>query len=253
MTALWTTLAALGTIASFALHEYGHGYVLRRLGIPIESAGVGLPIGPMIELPPSAHRPYRLTASLLLIGAYVQPAEGYREKIAALSYRDTAWYSGIGVVVNFALAFALGSVHAALDGRSGTAALYLLAAFVIVLLPRLICAYVLPLLWPALVAIYAIDIATSSATTAHGMLGLAHFLVSYSGSEALLTVALVNLMLGMFNTLPLYPLDGGRIADAAIRAMFNAKAARVFRGATAILIAGVVLYALATDVLSLVF
>lgn len=231
-TVLWVAFGAALFLASIVAHEAAHAVVLWRLGFPIASAGLGLPFPPVLRLQPTARRPFALTLSPWLVGAYVMPHREDEDAIEAMPYRQVAWYSGVGVMVNLTLAGGFLTVLSIVYGSSwaatGVGAGVTVGLWVA---RRPLCRYVLPVLGVPMLGVVAYGMVDAlAAGQATGIVGLGRVLGEVTSlHQALLIAALLNIGVAVFNLIPLYPLDGGRIADAAIRHLAGDRPARWFR------------------------
>lgn len=243
---IWTSVAAIATLAVLATHEAGHALALRRYGVPIVEAGLGLPFGPRITLKPTRRRPFRLSISLLLVGAYVTPDSDHMERLEALPYTDQAWYAGAGIAVNAVTGAALFAILRAVEHQWIPAAIFGGIAAVIVAAPRVFCAYIVPALALPVTALLAKTLTTSIGQPS-GPVGVARLLHVSSPSNALWAAALVAVNLALFNIFPIYPLDGGRIASALVQRWAGRNASKVFQGGSALLMLGLLAYIVGDD------
>lgn len=250
MTWFWITLTALLFVFALGVHEAAHALVLRRLGVRIASAGLGMPLPPMLRITGRGERP-TLTLSPWLVGAYVSPDARDAELIEAFDYRDTVWYAGAGIVSNLLMGeFLIGVVFATGGSLLGS----LIAAGLLVLTwfgRRLLVSYVFPVLGVPLLGFLAYSLAVGFAH--HDALGPAG-VVELVGSAvsfrtAVLLGALINISLAIFNLTPIYPLDGGRIADAVLRRLWGARPAQLFRRVTGAVLACLFVFILGSDLI----
>lgn len=206
---------AFSLLLAVTVHEAAHALVLRRLGIPISHAGLGLPFWPILTIRvPSV--PFRLTLSPWLVGAYVRPDEAYEDQIDALPYRAHSWFLNAGIVANAVLGFALVAAAAALQLNLVKAVICLIAAAVFWLFRRAIAAYVLPALSvPALaVIVYGLSLEWAAGRPGVGLAGLAAPEVAPNGlAEAVGFAGAISLSLALVNMLPLFGLDNGKVVD----------------------------------------
>lgn len=247
---LWTTLAAMTLLASIALHEAGHAYALHTLGIRLDSAGIGLPVGPMIEFKPTRRRPFTFTISLLLLGAYISHSHGDNERVEGLGWRDTAWVAGAGPAVSFALFGAFLAAYAAARGSLVGFAIGAGVFAAIVLFRRPFCIYVLPLLSIAAVALIVHQLVTIPITVGQGPIEVFRLLASATWVDYLFIISAINLGLGVFNALPVFPLDGHHVVANILQRRSGAQAAKIFRRASGATWAALMVYLLTTDVVS---
>jgi Zn-dependent protease len=228
-TILYTTATAIGLLISVILHEAGHMRAMRKLGIDVEEAGVGLAIRPRILLKPSGRRTFALSFSPWLFGAYVRASEKDLERIETLSHRDNAWYAGMGIIVNFVIGSVLLGIYQLTLGRLVLGTILVAAAVVIWAAQRPFAAYVLPVLsWLAVVGIVRGVIVGFGEPV--GMLGTAQLLVSHDALRVVGMLGLLNLALGLLNALPFPPLDGGYIWMHIIERRFGKRAGAVTMG-----------------------
>lgn len=231
-TVLWTTTAVLLLLINIALHEAGHALVLVKLGGRIREAGLGLPFPPRLVLPPRGRRQFRLSLSPWVIAAYVEPDPDSETMVQQLSYRDQAWFAGVGVIVNAVIATAVAALVFALQGRWVAMSVTLAIGAAIWVVRKLIC-MAIPLLGVGAVVLVALSVLHAARTEqASGPLGVASALTVGSASEMLTITFLLSASLAILNCLPLYPFDGGRVVDAALRIWAPPAAASWFRGVT---------------------
>lgn len=246
-TVLWTSVAVLVLLIIVCAHEAAHALVLKRLGFPIAEAGLGLPIKPRYVRQPSRRIPFRLSLSPWLLGAYVEPDPKRQEEIEALPYVDSAWYSGAGVIANFLLGGVMWTLLDVIDGLWVTAGIVAAGTVVLWFGRRQIAAYVLPVIGiPTLLGVvYAI---VTSVGQPQGPVGLGIFMESSTWYNTLVIGFLLTMSLGILNLIPIYPLDGGRIADAAFGHLLGTKAAQRFRTVTGVLMMCLVVYSIGSDI-----
>lgn len=258
-TVLNTTLAIALFLACVVIHEWAHAYALRQLGGQIKAFGVGLPLAPRIKLKPTARRPYSISISPWLVGAYVQARDEDEERIKNLSYWDQAWFSGAGVVANLVIGALLTAVVLTVEGKPFLALYWVAGAVAVWLLRRAFTALVMPIIALGILALVAyITIKTTAQIVSDtgtpqmsGLLGVGELLTVSSPLDALKVATLMSLSLGLFNMLPLVPVDGGRIVGDLVRRWWGEKASTAYTAASVVLVLGLVVYVQILDVVIL--
>lgn len=206
------------------VHEAGHALALRGLGFTIEEAGLGFPIGPRKVFPPTKRRPFALSLSMFLFAAYVKPRTEDAERIDNLPWRQHAWFMGAGVTANVILGLAaLAAYHLVLTEWS-TAAAFAVGALAAWFGRRLIGVYGFIAAGPLSLAaflyisfnIYAglwdgMSTGTASVSFDH-VVGSQPVLVAFLG-----VLGKASLLLGMLNAAPIFPMDGSKVIDRALR------------------------------------
>lgn len=251
MTALYTTLAVCLLLVSIGLHEAGHAIAMREYGIRVARAGLGFPIRPMIKLRPTVRRPFTLTLSPWLLGAYVEPHDEDTDRLDQLPYRKAAWIFGAGITINWVLGAGLLAASAMLHGRYILASASVAVALLIWLCRRQFAAYVLPGLSFAALAIALYGLATTPSTTPQGVVGWAEMLTVHSMSGLIGVIGVANIGLAVLNSLPFFPFDGGQIWVKILTNAAGRRAATVFQAVGAAVTFMFLGYALLTDVLFL--
>lgn len=223
MTIFSSVLAILGFIGVIAAHEIGHAVVLRKLGYPIKEIGLGLPFGPRIVLKPTPKREYALSLSPFLVMAYVRPEEEDHDKIESGPYKDYAWFSGVGIIVNVAIGAELLAIYRFIQGDHKKAAILLAVALITVIARKFIVRYVVPAIAvPIAVLIFwsisksVIDWLNRVPSQHSDKAFVVQFLIVDTPLKALAAVGAISLVLGIANALPMRPLDGGRICQAVV-------------------------------------
>lgn len=250
MTVLNTIILAVMWLAILILHELGHWAAFRRLGIKVVEFGIGLPLPPAVLLVSWKRLPFKLAFSPWLLGAYVQPDPAQEDEVYALPYKDSAWTSGAGVVVNFVIAGVLAALMAGVNGHFWIAAIIALATVALWIGQRLFCAYVIPVL-----SVFAAGFVTYSLVAsmgkAQGVVGLGEWVVTKSFSDVILKAIAFSLGLGILNIIPLFPMDGGRIAEKVISRIAVPSVVKVFRASGSVIVLALLVYSMASDGFSL--
>lgn len=247
-----TTFAviAVSVLIALAAHEAAHAVVMHRLGVRINQAGLGLPLSPVLTIPPRGRRTFALTLSPWLVAAYVHPHPDDHKKLEQLPYRDQAWAYNAGIVVNLTLGLAVGGVmRLVLDGTvRGLVMLGLAAA--VWFGQRLVCAYVLPALAvPVLVWVgYLLAQTWSQGETGAGFSSMGG-LLEPGVAGAVGMFAALNLSIGVMNMLPLMPLDNSKVLEMVLRQWMRmrGRALTAYRTSGAIAMLGLLLLSFGTD------
>jgi membrane-associated protease RseP (regulator of RpoE activity) len=246
MVALWTALFVILAVCVLVAHLVGHVMALRRYGIAVE-VGLGFPIGPRRVFRPR-WAPFALGISLALFGVYVRPERP--EEVEKLRYLDYAWYAGAGATVNvvIGLLWVIAAWFSTGDWLAADIAVVVTAA--IFIWPRQFCAYVVPVLGVVITA--GLLIYTMAAIgQVQGPVAV-RFPVSRSPMDALMRATEMSIALGLFNMLPFYPLDGGKLVGRLLQAVGRPRVTRSFLGAQAGFAVSIV-YATLQAVYSLIF
>jgi membrane-associated protease RseP (regulator of RpoE activity) len=253
------------------LHEGAHGFAMKHRGVRLAEAAIG--IGPAIYSWHSRRLDCPAHLRLLPVMGYVEPAEHEAEKLEKRSYRDQTACYGAGIIVNLILAFAAYAAMGLWAALSGNVSLGLWRiaiggglALVFWFGRGWIMAYVLPVIGVLTLALIVfsfiviggqaiggpISTATTSPVTGqHAIAAVADISIGY---QFLAALVIVGLGLATFNALPLFILDGGRIADAILRRFCsNQKTVKYWRITTGCLAVGLFIFAIGGDILRLIF
>lgn len=247
-------LLVIALAAAVVVHEGAHALALRRLGFPIDEAGIGLPIPPQgrFHVP---RIPFTVTVSPWLLGAYVKAHPDDQEEIDALPYRDKAWFMNAGIIANLLAGGAIAAVTAALHGRALVAVLLAAAVAGTWIGRRLLAAYVVPALaLPLLIWLVGQVAGTSisAGNTGFGYASLANTAPQHTGPvEALAFIGAVNLALAALNALPLFGLDNGKVVGEVLRRWAGARSVRIYEAAGLSLVLLSLVAAIASDVWAL--
>jgi membrane-associated protease RseP (regulator of RpoE activity) len=236
-TALWTTFTVVLSLAAIAAHEYGHTLALRRYGIPVAEAGIGLGFPPCLKLPPRGRRTFTLSLSPWLVGAYVSPDPRRQAELDALSYRDTAWYAGAGVVANLIAAGVCTGAAFLLWGRWVPALCALLVAAAVAVYRRWVAAFVVPAIGVAVLPWLLYLQVTAMLDRQTGPRAYGEVFVVSDAGTALVVAGAVSLLLGVCNAAPIFPLDGGKIVVKLIRDRFGRRAGTAVEAVGAVVLA----------------
>lgn len=236
-------------VLSLVLHEAGHAVAMVRRGVTIKEAGLGLPLPDRLSLlwqPKFLPFPIRITPIPLL--AYVEPTEEGNQQIKQMSYKDQASCYAAGVTVNLLFAFGLLAGVVLYKGNFGLLTYYLAMIVVVVLLRRII-AMAMPLI-SLIVTVLVVDALIASHENVMGPVGIVQVVSDTNGwTEVFVRAAVVSAGFGMFNALPLLPLDGGRVTYSLLQMLKLRTVSRVFMPVTACIFAVFVVFILVNDFL----
>lgn len=233
------------------LHEAAHAYAMRRDGIRITTAGLGLPIWPTLRV---RQRNITWTLSPWLLGAYVTPdPASFQRMETTADYRRTALHYNAGVLVNLVMGLAAMGVALWFGDQSIVGLVLLALAGLGAAYPGITTAYVLPALaWPALAFLgYALTRAVA-ANEPVGYAGMGD-LAAVPGMISLTTFGLVALGLATLNAIPVYPLDNGRVWNRIVRRAWGERWASRFRRVGTVAVLTLVGYTLISDTLHVIF
>ncbi|MFW0862324.1 MAG: site-2 protease family protein [Candidatus Komeilibacteria bacterium] len=275
MTSLLTfaiLLFAFGISAT--VHEFAHAYEMRKRGVKINSIGIGVPVKWLTIKTYSKYFDCPVTFSPLVVMAYVKPEKSniWEE----ISLKDNVVISGSGPWANYCLGLVLGMILSILYGFFIPHLWMLLFALGMVLLAKRFFSYVImPVL--AILGLLAVIAMTGDAISAdlaansigNGLKGavdggsatgdvfggpIAIFNMTngtVNGFVDFLSLTMtLTLAIGLLNTLPLFPLDGGRIVGAYIKNI-SPTINKAFENIGVILVVLLVVLSLGNDIISL--
>lgn len=233
---MFIALTAFLVIFSLFLHELGHALYMKKYGVPIETFSIGLPFpialrfrskkflnGALIQFTP------------LLLGAYVK-STSYKgeDPTALLSYKEQADIYGAGPLANFIFGLSILLALGTWTNWENTSA-YLLNYRTLLMLAFLITFSIAPkwfsryLMLPLGVSMMVLTvwlIFQDPGKSVSGPVGIAKIMGEASGVyTSLLISSFLSVSIGLFNTFPLLPLDGGRTMNALIGRYPNLQAA----------------------------
>jgi membrane-associated protease RseP (regulator of RpoE activity) len=234
---------------SVILHELAHGLAMRSNGIKVDAFGVGLPFPPFLRITLKGVSIYTLEITPWLVGAYVRANKEDIEKEEELSYLESSWINGSGIIVNALLGIALvGIVNTFWGDRVFTT--WVIPALVAVWLSRkYLCAYLVPIISMPALLFLGWGIIRSFGEPV-GAVSMAQMITSpKSLPDALELAAVINIGLAILNTIPLSMADGGHIIARLIKGRVPEKFFRLYKRSGILLIFGLTVYALLSDVL----
>jgi membrane-associated protease RseP (regulator of RpoE activity) len=256
-------------LIAMIVHEAGHAFAMRRKGMTIKEVGLGFPteislsgrvFTPAIKVRLSKFFP-NTTFALhpALFGAYVEPyydpASSWEELAAKFSYKDQALIHGAGVLGNIMLSLVLFvlAILPSVTLNSFVSPIFyaivvgtLLTIVFLWKLARIFCAYVIPFLGIGATAIFGTTLiiafkALFTADVSSENEGIQSIITNLA--TFLFVGSFTSLFLGLFNAIPIFPLDGGRIADA-ILFKFSEKYSKLFQKAGKFIFTAVTLVSL---------
>ncbi len=223
-------LGIISFMLCISLHELGHAFAMRREGVEMEEIcllGLGGPRLFTFYLP-SIFGNTPVTIRLLILGAFVRPTAKGDETMDNLSFHKYSDVLGAGVIANILYAAVLISIDSFFFGSLTLTGIFVISLmFMIGLFPRYSCHLVVPLgivtCMLLVKGLYDSPVETvksggSIVTIVQDIKGHAtsmHDMLKYAG--------ILSIGLGLFNALPLFPLDGGKIAYNFIEKNYNGR------------------------------
>lgn len=215
MTILWLIIALLVAVS---VHESAHALALRKLGIPIDKAGLGLPFPPVLTIR-TRRLPFAFTLTPWLLGAYVSVDRDQQKRIDALPYRDWAWFNNAGIVANLITAGVVLAGVSALSGRFAVASVAAAVAVVLWFARKAVAAYVLPALAVPILALVVWSLIGSwkAGDPGVGLVSMAHGMPAHGDLlDMVAMVGIINLSVAALNTAPLFGLDNGKVVGRVL-------------------------------------
>jgi len=258
---MFTAVTIIGILFAIVIHEFAHGYVMYRYGVEIAEAGIGVGKG----IIPHFYVRWRnipIKISVLLIGGYVMPSEQGNQQIKALDYRKQSDIYGAGVYSNVIFCLLMGNLAFLIRPNVIFLGSYLMYFdFIIIpllLFRRTFCRYFVPVVGSVLLGYILYLMFVNGPTSAVGgpativkmsvVEAVADWRISLS--DAFSRIATISLAIGLFNMIPLIPLDGGRIVLSWINAMKKERMANAFSAVGVFMFFALILLAITSDVLS---
>lgn len=232
--------------ATVIVHELAHALALRKLGVRINEAGLGLPFPPVLRIP--TRWGITFTLSPWLVGAYVSCSDEDSERLDAMPYRDQAWYLNAGIVANLLLAFGAFAANRAMLGEWWRCAGDLLAVAVTWAARRWIAAWVLPVLSVGALGTlgYGLILSWRAGDTGMGFAGLGE-IAPHGAADTVATLGLLSLAVAIMNMLPLFGLDNGKVVALALRRWLPARGLSIYKGVGVAVVAVLILGSIVSD------
>jgi len=246
---MYIGLFILLLVMSLAVHELGHGLAMLKYGVPIQSAGIGFRIPGLSWLCLRWRwREIDICIAPIMLGAYVEATTKGEAMLENLELRQRLTVYGAGIIGNIFFAGALLVLLA-----FGTVVLNhnIMGPLICVGTSLIICAlvwfgrnifnkYVIPIMGMLLFAVVisgffqepevitrevvneygeTVLITERAAPNISGSIGIVSMAAHDVDSPALLLLfaAFISISIGLFNMLPVFPLDGGRTALALLQ------------------------------------
>jgi membrane-associated protease RseP (regulator of RpoE activity) len=204
-----------------AVHEFGHAYAILRQGIKVKEIGLGIPTWKYLGFnfdAPSWLPCEKVGFHILLVGGYTKPAEGQEEKLNELGYWDYANIMGAGIWANFLMAIVVGIIlvlfFSELTVKQSTSIALALSVLTLVLWfgQKLFTGIIFPALAPATLYLFYLVFTSDSAASGGGPIEVFKQVGSKSNwYESLIFISDISFSLALLNSLPILPLDGGRL------------------------------------------
>lgn len=253
------TITIVLIVFSLVFHEAAHWFEMSRRGIPVVEAGLGFPISRWLQIRFSWKRFPGTTFTLnpLLIGAYVKPSDDGEQTMKALPYKEYATIFGVGPLANLLFWLMLFFIKPFIDSHIILASpqnlfimfcVFSIMAFVVYARGAL-AAYVIPLMGLLAIVLITVTLAKFGQKGVSGPVGIVEAAKKSSSSGLVSAVSfagLISLNLALLNTLPFYPLDGGKIVDKLIGRL-GEKTQKIFRVVTTAVIFALILGAILGD------
>lgn len=213
-----------------AVHELSHGMIMRKYGIKVPEAGLGLPIPHLPSLSIRVSPTFTFKIHPFLIGAYVRPAE--EERIEKLFYPEKAHIYGAGIIANFIMGFLMIMpwmiVKIVKQPETWAANLpvllvMMLLIFILWKFSGKISAYVFPFLGVVMTGYLVWSIISAGVgESLMGPIGLVTMAFGFTSFyQVMMWGALISVGFAMMNLLPFLPLDGGRITTGFLEEKLN--------------------------------
>lgn len=252
---MYTAIAiALGFVFALTLHELGHYQAMRFYGIRIREVSVlGIPIPGLPRLKVKRGET-TWTINPLPIGAYVMPYELGEQDLGSL-WRRLHIY-GSGPLVNLCYGCLLMGISNAIVGASPLSkwvAGFIIPAILVWVFRRYVV-LVLPVALVANLYVIAHWLLTTSPgdALAQGSGGPVAIVAALTGqtnlADALFQAGSVSIGIGVFNLLPLFALDGGKMVKAILDRCFGPKVGTICEYATLPLFLGLLVYMFGLDI-----
>lgn len=202
-----------------------------------------------------------------LLGAYVKPSYGGEQRIKKLPYTDAAFIYGAGVWINTILGILILIVLQILVPERisvyavsilGSPPIYILyiyiGAFLVLLLPKLFCSYIIPLLGTSIGYLLVRTLVNNYKNALSGPVSIIMDMTPQMTSliNICKEIAIISIAIGLFNMLPLPPLDGGQIIRVLIKRLFKGKLVLAYEVFGIVCILGLLILALFGDILKLI-
>lgn len=245
-------------IFSIFLHELGHALYMRKYGIPIKIISVGLPFPIKVKF--SSKRIFdgaTLQFTPFLLGAFVKVTDAGERMIKELPYKQQADIYGAGPLANLLFSGFLMILYRVLKSDVGFLQslwsykqLVTVVILVILFLGReFFSRYLMIPLGIAFSGMVAWSIFKAPMESVVGPVGIVKIIreMATNVPEAILIALVISLSIGLMNTLPLMPLDGGRTFDVLIGKYLRSGTQSLYRGLTMSLLLLLFLFGLLSD------
>lgn len=211
MTLFWGII-----ILSLVAHEFGHAYELVKNGGKLKRIGLGLPISRV----PYAHITYKgvsIELHPVILGAFVEPVDNGWEDQA--TPKQKLAFCGGGIMGNILFTILLLFIVMVL--KANIYAPLLIAVACMVYLSRNAIYMALPLIGTGLIGVSVYTMMNGDVFTNSSFIHANDLLSSQLGDLPVTTItlaaAVISLVFGIFNAMPIAPLDGFHMVSAVVK------------------------------------
>ena len=266
-------LALFLIVLAIPLHELGHAIYMKKYGIPIAVFSFGLPFPVNLQIKCKrflGNTVFQITP--LLIGAYVKTRN--ERDIEKLTYAKQADIFGAGPLANFLFAASLiwavllyhmvvlvsGNYAPPTAKNAELNYNAVLGLGLMLILPialffgrKLFSRYLMPFVGLTMLGAMVWSIINKPLTATSGPIGITKMISENSSDfqSAIIISAIISLSIGLFNTLPIMPLDCGHACKVLLEKRFGKKIGLYYSYTSAPITIGIIALALFSDIKNL--
>ncbi|MBT6690747.1 site-2 protease family protein [Candidatus Parcubacteria bacterium] len=237
------------------VHELGHAWVMTQNGVKIKRMGLGFPIGkPIFKFHWQKFPDVTFVIYPIPLGAFVEPTPEGVIFMENLPYKNKADIYGAGPWANIVFACIIWLIVATcFIGNGANYPAYARIAglcVALVLFRHFLWRYILPFAGLVWFGVLVYLVAQNPLDSVSGPIGIVTIAKkeSVSLSSTALFGGYISLMIGLFNMIPIYPLDGGKIIELLFK---QRKARDIFRRISIVTILSILVLAFTSDFINL--